>query len=173
LGLQASAIAIITRWRMPPESWWGYCAARRSGSGICTRRSISIARASAAARVRPWCSTRVSRICRPIVSTGLSDVIGSWKIIEISLPRIVRISASESDRRSRSPKRIEPPTMRPGGQAISRRIDIAVTLLPQPDSPTTASVSPASTWIDTPSTARVMPSRVKNQVRRSWISSSA
>ena len=22
-GLQASAIAIITRWRMPPESWWG------------------------------------------------------------------------------------------------------------------------------------------------------
>ena len=22
-GLQASAIAIITRWRMPPENWWG------------------------------------------------------------------------------------------------------------------------------------------------------
>jgi hypothetical protein len=103
----------------------------------------------------------------------LSDVIGSWKIIEISLPRIVRISASLSASRSRSPKRIEPPTMRPGGQAISRRIDIAVTLLPQPDSPTTARVSPASTWIDTPSTARVMPSRVKNQVFRSWISSSA
>ncbi len=23
LGWQASAMAIITRWRMPPESWWG------------------------------------------------------------------------------------------------------------------------------------------------------
>ncbi|TPW20440.1 MAG: Uncharacterized protein FD126_1682 [Elusimicrobia bacterium] len=23
LGLQESAIAIIARWRMPPESWWG------------------------------------------------------------------------------------------------------------------------------------------------------
>ncbi len=23
LGLQASAIAIITRWRMPPENWCG------------------------------------------------------------------------------------------------------------------------------------------------------
>ena len=24
LGLQESAIAIITRWRMPPENWCGY-----------------------------------------------------------------------------------------------------------------------------------------------------
>ncbi len=31
-------------------------------------------------------------ICSPHVKTGLSDVIGSWKIIEISLPRIARIS---------------------------------------------------------------------------------
>src|SRR4051794_4790774 len=28
-GLQASAIAIITRWRMPPESWCGYSRRRR------------------------------------------------------------------------------------------------------------------------------------------------
>ena len=33
--------------------------------------------------------------------------------------------------------------MRPGGLGISRRIDSAVTLLPQPDSPTMPSVSPA------------------------------
>ena len=32
-GRQASAIAIITRWRMPPESWCGYSSARRSGFG--------------------------------------------------------------------------------------------------------------------------------------------
>ena len=35
-------------------------------------------------------------ICRPIVSTGLSEVIGSWKIIAMSRPRISRISSSES-----------------------------------------------------------------------------
>ena len=23
-GSQASAMAIMTRWRRPPESWWGY-----------------------------------------------------------------------------------------------------------------------------------------------------
>ena len=27
-GLQASAMAIITRWRMPPDSWCGYCVER-------------------------------------------------------------------------------------------------------------------------------------------------
>src|SRR4029077_4700858 len=31
-GFVARAIAIITRWHMPPESWWAYCRARRSGS---------------------------------------------------------------------------------------------------------------------------------------------
>ena len=31
-GSQASAMAIITRWRMPPESSWGYCFSRFSGS---------------------------------------------------------------------------------------------------------------------------------------------
>ena len=47
-GLQASAIAIITRWRMPPESWCGYSRTRRCGSGMPTSVSISIACASAA-----------------------------------------------------------------------------------------------------------------------------
>ena len=50
--------------------------------------------------------------------------------------------------------------MRPGGEAIRRRIESEVTLLPQPDSPTTASVSPGWTENDTPSTARTTPSRV-------------
>ncbi len=43
---------------------------------------------------------------------------------------------------------------------MRRRIESDVTLLPQPDSPTTASVSPGYTAKDTPSTARTMPSRV-------------
>ena len=53
-----------------------------------------------------------------------------------------RISRSESASRSRPWKRIAPPTIRPGGDGTSRRIDSAVTLLPQPDSPTSPSGSP-------------------------------
>ena len=48
-GLHMMAMAIMMRWRMPPESSCGYCFMRLSGSGISTRRSFSstISRASA------------------------------------------------------------------------------------------------------------------------------
>ena len=91
----------------------------------------------------------------------MSEVIGSWKIIEISLPRIARICSFVRGTRSRPLNRIRPPTMRPGGWGISLRIESAVTLLPLPDSPTTASVSPALTSNDTPSTARMTAVSVK------------
>ena len=92
-GLQASPIAIITRWRMPPENWCGYWSSRRSGSVMPTSCSSSIARARACAvghAAGGWCSGSV--ICKPMVRIGLSEVIGSWKIIEMSRPRISRIS---------------------------------------------------------------------------------
>ena len=50
--------------------------------------------------------------------------------------------------------------MRPGGSAIRRMSESAVTLLPQPDSPTIASVAPRSSEKDTPSTALTRPARV-------------
>ena len=53
LGSQASAMAIMTRWRMPPDSSCGYCLRRWAGSGMPTRRSISIARASARRAAEP------------------------------------------------------------------------------------------------------------------------
>src|ERR1700722_16682935 len=56
---------------------------------------------------------------------------------------------------------------------MSRISDIAVTDLPQPDSPTMASVSPSSTWKETPSTARLIPSGVRKWVCRFWTSSNA
>ena len=77
-----------------------------------------------------------------MVSTGLRLVIGSWKIIAILRPRSARIASFGSVVSSWPSKRIEPPTMRPVSGAISRRIDSAVTDLPQPDSPTMPSVSP-------------------------------
>ena len=54
-----------------------------------------------------WCRISASPICRPMVMTGLSEVIGSWKIIEISLPRtrahlrlveLQQVDAVEADR---------------------------------------------------------------------------
>ena len=92
LGLQASPIAIITRWRMPPESWCGYCCSRRSPSVMPTSCSSSSARALACASVIFRWMNSGSMICSPIERTGLSEVIGSWKIIEMSRPRISRIS---------------------------------------------------------------------------------
>ena len=86
-----SAMAIMTRCRMPPESWCGYSFTRRSALGMCTSFSISTVLSMASRRPSPSCRRMASAICSPHVNTGLSEVIGSWKIIEISLPRILRI----------------------------------------------------------------------------------
>ncbi len=66
-GLQESAIAIITRCRMPPENWCGYSSTRRSGLGMPTSSSSSIARARARpADIRSWARI-CSAICQPTV----------------------------------------------------------------------------------------------------------
>src|ERR1041384_4070266 len=83
----------------------------------------------------------------PILKTGLSDVIGSWKTMAMSSPRTLRISFSDSFARSLPLKRISPPVTRPGG-ATRRMIDIAVTLLPQPDSPTSAAADVEGDVVD-------------------------
>ena len=131
-----------------------------------------------------------------MLRTGLSDVIGSWKIIEISLPRRERsrlfdASSRFSPRNSAWPVEIDvcffdpwrnasicSPGVDPGwsarrpGLGLRSRIDIIVTLFPEPDSPTTPMVSPGRTLNETPSTAFTMPSSVLKYVRRSRTSSS-
>ncbi|MNR31437.1 hypothetical protein D3C85_1489470 [compost metagenome] len=79
--------------------------------------------------------------------TGFSEVMGSWKIMEISLPRIRRSADSSSLKRStswpsRGTNRAAPDAMRPPARSMRRRMDKAVTDLPEPDSPTSATVSP-------------------------------
>ena len=97
---------------------------------------------------------------RPIVCTGFSDVIGSWKIIAMSLPRIPRsclglMCSRFSPLKSASPLEIvfffefRPMIVR------------QVTDLPEPDSPTIPRVWPFSTEKVTPSTAFTMPSSVR------------
>ena len=92
LGSQAIAIAIITRCCWPPDICDGNALIRCSGSGMPTSSSSSIARLRALPGVRPMCSRSTSLSWKPTVNTGLSDVIGSWKIIEMSAPRILRSS---------------------------------------------------------------------------------
>ena len=109
-----------------------------------------------------------------MVNAGLSEVIGSWKIIEILSPRSSRIAEGDSRRRSTPSNRMLPPPIRPGGvrdQAHDRQRGDA---LPQPDSPTMPSVRPASSEKPTPSTAaNSPPASTANSVRKSRTSSSA
>ncbi len=87
-GSLASAIAIMTRWRWPPDSWCGQLSRRFSGSRMCTRSSSSSVRARASVSLMPLCRISVSRICLCTVCSGFSDVIGSWKIMPIWSPRM-------------------------------------------------------------------------------------
>ena len=140
-------------------------------AGISTSSSISSARFIAASRFIPRWSAAASAIWSPTVNTGLRLVIGSWKIMAMSRPRNLRSAFAGSLARSttgpsRVRNRISPPTMRPGGFGISPMIDRLVTDLPEPDSPTTASVSPASSVNETSSTALTRPASVKKCVWR-------
>ena len=88
-----------------------------------------------------WWLRSISAIWNPIVYTGLSAVIGSWKIIETSRPRIWRSERWSMPTISWPSSLIEPRTLAFfGSSPIS---DIAVVDLPDPDSPTMASTSPA------------------------------
>ena len=79
-----------------------------------------------------------------MVRTGLSEVIGSWKIIAISPPRSARSWRGERSGSSRPSKVTRPLLIE--SSAGSRPITAsAVNDLPDPDSPTTARVPPAGT----------------------------
>ena len=70
-------------------------------------QQLERARARAGLVMPRWMNSG-SMICSPIVRTGLSEVIGSWKIIEMSRPRTSRISSSESSSRLRPSNRMRP-----------------------------------------------------------------
>ncbi len=157
-GSHDRAIAIMTRWRMPPDISCGYCLTRRSGLLMPTALIESTAFSQAAFFDSPWWSITASEIWSPIVNTGFRLVIGSWKIIAMSLPRTWRISSSLSPSRSRPSNMISPVGISAGGTSSRRMIDSDVTLFPQPDSPTMPSVSPGMIEKLTPSTALTTPS---------------
>src|SRR5881227_542706 len=118
------------------------------------------------------CSRIASASWSPILCTGFRLVIGSWKIIAISLPRISRSRLGLAVRRSSS-FQIAVPEDIAVRFGLSPMIVRQVTLLPEPDSPTIPSVCPLSTVNETPSTARTTPSSVLKYVFRSLTSRSA
>ncbi len=116
----------------------------------------------------PWWSRIDSPIWSPTVKTGFSEVIGSWKIIAISAPRMSRIVAAPAAARSmrvpsRRAKSMRPDVMRPPPCSTRRITDSAVTDLPDPDSPTMATVSPRPTSNDSSRTACTTRSDVANE----------
>ena len=86
--------------------------------------------------------------------------MGSWKIMPMSRPRSSRmlfpIPISSRPRKAILPS----PWKRAVSGGRSCMIDIAVTDLPEPDSPTTPRVSPSGIEKETPSTARTTASEV-------------
>src|SRR6267142_3642804 len=138
-----------------------------------TRPSISIACCFACALPTFRWRRSVSAICSPTGNAGFSEVIGSWKIIDSLSPRRLRTRLSGSSSRFSPSNSTAPPAMRPGGCGTRRMIESAVTLLPQPDSPTMPSVRPRARLKSTPSTARTSPCSVLNTVRKPRTSSRA
>ena len=100
----------------------------------------------------------------PMRLNGLSEVIGSWKTMAISGPQKCFISDFFIVDMSR-PANVTVPLMSRAGPFWSSPMMVRPrTDLPEPDSPTMPRVSPAETWIETPSTARNWPRGVANTV---------
>jgi hypothetical protein len=101
-----------------------------------------------AARDRPAWIENISPIWSPMVRSGLSAVIGSWKIMAIPVPRTRRMSAALAFARSRPSNITRPASMlTPSGS--SRMMALAMIDLPDPDSPTTQRISLAAIDSDT------------------------
>ena len=165
-GSQARAIAIIARWRIPPDSSCGYAPARLRG--MPTSSSSSPARFFARSFGSPRRISIGSAICSPTRWTGLSAFIAPWKTMLISRQRYRRSWSSVLGTRSMpNSLMLLPLRMRAFG-GRSRTSDSAVVVLPQPDSPASPSASPSLRRKLTPSTALTQPDSSLKCVRRSF-----
>ena len=81
-GFVSSAVAIMTRCSMPPESSCGYCFSRRSPSSMPT--CVSMSTAWTLASLREIDSRSVSVMKSPMRRTGLVCARGSWNTTDTS-----------------------------------------------------------------------------------------
>ncbi len=167
-GSPASAIAIIARCSCPPESSCGYAFRIRRGSRSPADRSSSSTRAETPARSRSvGCARTASAICVPIDSTGVNEFIGSWNTTPMPAPRTARSRSADAPTSSSPRKRTLPVTRASGGSSPSTLI--ALTDLPDPDSPTSARTRPG---VSVKETSRTTGSASPNATRSPSTSSS-
>ncbi len=133
---------------------------------------IATTRARRSAAFIAVCVARTSSICSPQRITGLSAVIGSWKIIDIRVQRSSRSLASPAASRFSPSSRTTPPLARNSGGS-NPITDWAITDFPEPDSPTRQTISPAATSKLTSSTAFGRSAPLGSAMDRSSTSSSA
>src|SRR3954453_17880777 len=138
-GRTASARAMPTRWRMPPESCFGQ-EPRKSVRPVRCRASPTMAARSVAGR--PVCSKTNSTFCSTVHHGNNAK---SWNTNVSGL----RLSGGAAPRSSACPEL---------GCSNPPRIDSNV-LLPQPDGPTIATTSPEPTVNDTSSSTSSAPKR--------------
>ncbi len=105
-----------------------------------------------------------SAICLPVSLTGFSAFIAPWKMMLISLQRILLMPNSVRLARFLPSKRTSPLTMRPFSGSSLSRLSAAV-VLPQPDSPARPRLSPGLSTKLTSCTALTSPTpSLKNVV---------
>ena len=123
-----------------PRARAGYCRSRRSPSSMPTWRAACRPPVPRPGEREP-CSRSVSVMKSPIRRTGFACARGSWKTTAISSSIVAQLAAAQAvARRGRRSGRCRPPRA-PAGS--SREIDRAVIDLPEPDSPTSPTASPA------------------------------
>ena len=120
--------------------------ARCSARGMPTLSSIETASRPAVGREAPRCSRTGSATCQPTRKTGFS---GGHRVLEDHRDPVAPDPlhlAAPTPRSARRPVEQDrsPDTIRPG-DCSRRTMQSAVIDLPQPDSPTTPSISPRST----------------------------
>jgi len=100
-GRRASAMAIMTRCRMPPESSWAKLSSR-FGSTPTIRRSSRASASICFLGMPGRCVVKTSRSWRLTLMTGLSEFIAPWKTMEILSQRNTRRLSPDSPRTSMS-----------------------------------------------------------------------
>ncbi len=145
-----------------------------AGLGSCTFSNNSRVTFRAGCRPRPRCSCTASVTWLPQVKTGLSEVMGSWKIMAMPFPRTIRSWRGVSvliftGEWPSGENRISPETYLAGGLPSNCRIASAVTDFPEPDSPAIPVISPRLMVSVIPFMAVVVPPAVSKSIRRSLI----
>ncbi len=144
VGPQASAMAMMMRWRMPPDSSCGYCRSRFAGSGMPTSSSN---RNDVSLRRRPVHVEVDLQRLGDLVADRMSGFSERHRVLEdhrhLPAPVAAHLLAARAGRCG-APRSCTSPSrmvLRLGSSPMIERDRI---VLPEPDSPTTPSDRPRS-----------------------------